>query len=183
MRISKKVKGVIIGVVAAVAVLACTGAILGATGTLTRMFKDRSEDNLITMRSIKAAGIELEEGKKSKVSDVTMTVDEDGVLKLEGIASDDDALLYAKLELDAGTYRFSGAPDSTKKTYQLVLTDGVAVYHADDEDVIVLEDTTEVLVQVLIYEDCDFGSRGQKLYPVIWEVEDSEDDTVVKFWE
>ena len=180
---SRKTKKRIITVAVAVAAVVCIGMVLGLTGVLDGTLRKRSEDNLITLDCIEDAGVELGESYKSKVSDVTVTVSEEGVIKLEGTATDDDEITYAKVKLPAGVYRFTGAPDSSKKTYQLVLTDGTAVYQADDEDVISISAEAEYTVKVLIYEDCDFGLFGEKLYPVIWEVEDSEDDTVVKFWE
>lgn len=179
----RKTKNRLMVIAAVISAVVTLGTVLGLTGALDGSLRKRNEDNLITLDAIEDAGIELGESFKSKESDVTLTVDENGVVKLKGTATADDEIVYATLELPAGVYRFTGAPDSTKNTYELKLTDGTNVYEADDKDVISLAEVGTYNVVIVLYEDCDFGIFGEKLYPVIWEVEDSEDDTVVKFWD
>ena len=160
------------------------GTIVGFISSLSGVSigKSRNKDNLITLDCIEAAGVEPGEAKKSSVSDVTVEISDKGVVKLTGTASADDTFVYAQVKLPAGTYRFRGAENSTSKTYELFMTDGMNSYESDGNDVIVVTEEKTFSIEIRIYEDCNFGIFGTKLYPVIWKVADSDDKTVVEFW-
>ncbi len=170
--------GIILGVVVAVGII--IGAIGGLTGNV-KLKKERNPDNLITLESIKTAGVELGKEVKSSASDVKIEVTEKGVIKMSNKATANDTFKYAEVTLKPGYYRFAGAPDSAKDTYELYLTDGTNSYESEGGVIVVAEETT-FDVEIRFYKGCEFGMFAEKLYPVLWEVDDSDDKTVVEFW-
>lgn len=171
--------GIILGIVIA---LGTIGGAIGGIVAKTNVLNQRNPDNLITLKSIEATGVKLGEAKKSSISDVTVEVSEKGVVKLTGTASADDTFVYANVTLKPGVYRFTGAKSSTAKTYEMFLVNGDKSYESDQEGVIVVNAEATYTVEIRIYEDCEFGTFGNRLYPTLWEVEDTDDKTVVKFW-
>lgn len=130
----------------------------------TKFEKKRNEDNLITLEDI-----ELKSGKSSN-SDVIYEVDENGVVTLNGQASAQEDLVYAKVVLAAGTYTFTGAPRSSNKSYILGLrktgTTDVPSPRSDTGSFVVATSTSyDVVIRVM--EDCVFN--GVEILPVIVE--------------
>lgn len=135
--------------------------------------KKRNEDNLITSEVVK-----LKSGK-STTSDVRYDVDENFVVTLNGVASAQEDLVYGKIVLPAGTYCFTGAPDSTNKTYILGLrktgTTGDLTTRSDVGVFTVATSTTYDIV-IRVMENCSFNDV--KIYPVI-----VSGDTPGEFWQ
>lgn len=91
--------------------------------------KQRNPDNLIMMDVIS-----LKSGKSTK-SDVRYDVDENGIVTLNGTASAQEDLIYAKVVLSEGNYVFTAAPESSNKTYIVGLrktgTSGTPEFRSD----------------------------------------------------
>ncbi len=124
--------------------------------------KKRNEDNLIISEVV-----DLKTGK-STVSDVRYEVDENLVVTLNGVASAQEDIVYGKIVLPAGTYSFTGAPESTNKTYLLGLrktgTTGDLTTRSDMGAFTVASSTTYDIV-IRVMENCSFNDV--KIYPVI----------------
>lgn len=130
----------------------------------TKFEKKRNPDNLITLEDIT-----LKSGKSS-ASDVIYEVDENGVVTLNGQASAQEDIVYAKIVLPAGTYTFTGAPYSSNKTYLLGLrkTGTTDVPNPRSESgafQVTTSATYDVIIRVM--EDCAFNNV--EILPVIVE--------------
>lgn len=119
----------------------------------------RNPDNLIDMKNVT-----LKDGK-SDTSDVTVKVDDLGVVTLSGQASADEDITYATITLDAGTYTFTGAPDSTAKTYMLYLKSGDKLIRSDTGAAFTVSASTKYTVIIRVLEDTQLNSV--KIKPVV----------------
>lgn len=181
MKTKTKNRIVIVAVIAAVVIVA--GVIASSVSALTGVGKKRNPDNLIDLDSIEAVGITFGEQVRHAISHVRYEVSDQGVIKLMGTATADGFIRYAKLTLKPGVYRLTGAFEGSGKTYELYLVDAAtnAAISGDLEPIVITEET-EFYVGVMVHEGCEFARFGTKLYPVLWEIEDSSDKTVVEFW-
>ena len=170
MRLTKKTKKAI----AIVAAILGTVILLGVFGVINvDKLRERNDDNLITEKSIVLESID------DKDTDVKIDVDENGVVKLRGEASVFCEYVYATVELEPGTYSFTGAEDGTLKTYYMALRVDENDMVRSDGDPITIAEAGEYDIVLVIQEDCKFPLLGAKLYPLLLPADDAED---ASFW-
>ena len=158
----------------AIALVACAAfAFIGhITGGFQTPLKDatlmdRNEDNLLTGKY----------GWKDDVYNVgdgyKLTASNDGTVKINGKytgANGSAVIDLEKLTLSAGTYTISGAPNGGNATYKLQVSYGSSTVTGDfgaENGTFTLTTSTEVTVQLVIYDDFDFNNVS--IRPVLVE--------------
>ena len=171
MRVNKKTKKTlaIVGAILAGVIL------LGSLGIINTdmLKKERNPDNLITVDCITLESID------DKTTDVKIDVNEEtGVVKLSGKASVTKTYVYASVELEPGTYSFTGADDGRLDTYYMAIVVDDNAVRSDGDPIKISEAGTYDIV-IEIQEGCDFKLLGEKLYPLLLPASDAED---ASFW-
>lgn len=169
----KETKSKLIWAVAIIAVVCVIGTLTAGFSSWDikkNLDKERNPANLIDLEAI-----QLLDGKDA-TSDVKIDVDDDGVVKLTGKATSDDEFIYATVHLAVGTYKLTGASNGTHKTYCMGLKVGDEL-KSSDSDPISISTEGDYQIVIVVKEDCDFGTFGTKLYPVLCDVDDD-----ASFW-
>lgn len=156
-------------------------AVVALFGFLTKGFtslnikgnfeKERNEANAIAKTDIT-----LKDGKLS--NGVTVKVNSDGSVTLNGKATADATVKYAEISsLAAGTYTFTGAEGGTTGTYYMTATSGSTSIQSDftGGNKLTLSSAAKTVVEIVIKKDATFFNVT--LYPVLYT-----GDTEVSFY-
>lgn len=151
-------------------IVAISMALIIALGAITAGFQQWSWDDISARfektrnPANKIQTVELE-SHRSSISDVTVDVDELGVVTLNGNAAEDEDFIYATVSLPVGTYQLTGAPGGGKATYFLALKVGETLYRSDMGTVFTIDSTTTCQVIIRVYKDTVL--KNVKIMPVL----------------
>ncbi|MBO4284061.1 MAG: hypothetical protein J5958_05505 [Clostridia bacterium] len=132
---------------------------------LSKILKERNPDNLIDE-------IELEDGK-DVTSDISYKVDKYGRVTLNGTASATSAVVYATVELEAGTYYLTGddVRSSNKTAYLAIFDSSNNQVKRADMGAFTVSETATYTIRIVVFEDGVISNY--ELAPVLSTAEDT----------
>ena len=132
---------------------------------ISKITKERNPDNLIDE-------ITLEDGK-DVTSDVSYKVDKYGRVTLNGTASATSAVVYATVELEAGTYYLTGddARSSNKTAYLAIFDGDNTLVKRADMGAFTVSETATYTIRIVVFEDGVISSF--EIAPVLSIAEDT----------
>ena len=167
----KSTKNLLITVLIAVVCCSCLGWLTAGFQNFDvaqRFEKERNSENLITLTAVS-----LDTTRHS--SGVDITVDENGVVTLDGKPSADVDLTYATVSLQPGEYILSGDGEGSASTCYLSIVVDVETIYGNLDGTFTVTTAGTYTVQIHMEEEAELNNV--KLYPVI-----NSGDTAVKFY-
>ena len=155
----------------AVVICTCLGWLTAGFQSLDfaeRFQRERNSENLITIEDVSLTSVNHESG-------IEVTVDDNGVVTLNGESDEDLVLTYATVALEPGDYILTGAEDGSKSTYYLSVTVGSDVIKGDFNGEFTVKTAGTYTIQIHIKGET--ALKNVKLYPVV-----NEGDEAVKFY-
>ena len=126
----------------------------------SRFERERNPENLIDAENISLATARHESG-------IDITVDDNGVVTLNGESDEDVTLTYAVVALEPGDYILTGAEDGSKSTYYLSVTVGSEVIKGDFNGEFTVSTAGSYTIQIHIKGET--ALKNVKLYPIVNE--------------
>ena len=168
----RSTKNLLITVLIAVVCSSCLGWLTAGFQNFDvaqRFEKERNPDNLITISSVTLATTRHSSG-------IDVTVDEDGVVTLDGKVTEDIQLPYATVSLQPGEYILSGDEKGSAGTYYLSIVVGEQTIYGNLDGKFTVETAGSYTITINV--EADTQLRNVKLYPVI-----NSGDSAVDFYD